>query len=59
MYGNRKPLLQAEALIVFNLCVAHHLTIEPAWIPRKDNRVADYLSKVADEDNWMIHLMIF
>ena len=53
-YGSRKPLLQAEALAVFHLCVAHHLTIEPEWIPRKDNQVADYLSRVVDEDDWMV-----
>ena len=59
MYGSRKPLLQAEALAVFHLCVTHHLTIEPEWIPRKDNQVADYLSRVVDEDDWMVHPMIF
>ena len=32
MYGSRKPLLQAEAIAIFHLCVAHHLTIEPEWI---------------------------
>ena len=59
MHGSRKPLLQAEALAVFHLCVAHHLTIEPEWIPRKDKQVADYLSRVVDEDDWMVHPMIF
>ena len=58
-YGSRKPLLQAETLAVFHLCVTHHLTIEPEWIPRKDNQVADYLSRVVDEDDWMVHPMIF
>ena len=38
LYGSRKPLLQAEALAVFHLCVPHHLTIEPEWIPRKDTK---------------------
>ena len=32
MYGSRKPLLQAEAIAIFHLCVAHHLTIEPECI---------------------------
>ena len=59
MYGSRKPLLQAEALTVFHLCVKHHLTIEPEWIPRRENQVADYLSRVVDEDDWMVHPMIF
>ena len=59
MYSSRKPLLQAEALAVFHLCVAHHLTIEPEWSPRRDNQVADYLSRVVDEDDWMVPPMIF
>ena len=37
MYDCRKPLLQAEALAAFHLRVAHHLTIESEWIPRRDN----------------------
>ena len=59
MYSSRKPLLQAEALAVFHLCMVHHLTIEPEWSPRRDNQVADYLSRVLYEDDWMVHPMIF
>ena len=59
LYGSRKPLLQAEALTVFHLSVTHHLTIEPEWIPRRDNQVADYLSRLVDEDDWMVHPWIF
>ena len=59
LYGSRKPLLQAEALSVFHLSVTHHLTIEPEWIPRSGNQVADYLSRIVDEDDWMVHPTIF
>ena len=43
MYGSSKPFLQAEALAVFHLRVAHHLTIEPEWLLRGNNQVADYV----------------
>ena len=59
LYGSRKPLLQAEALSIFHLSVTHHLTIEPEWIPRSGNQVADYLSRIVDEDDWMVHPTIF
>ena len=41
------------------MCVAHHITIEPEWIPRKQNEVADYISKIVDYDDWMLHPNIF
>jgi len=41
MVGSRKPDLQAEALtIFFSISLAHHLHIEPEWVPRKNNETA-------------------
>ena len=59
LHGSEKPLLQELALSVFQLCVVHHVTIEPEWIPREENELADYISKVRDYDDWMVHPIIF
>ena len=36
--------LQAEALAIFSVCVKNHIHIEPEWIPRDENELADYYS---------------
>ncbi|CAH3148554.1 unnamed protein product, partial [Porites evermanni] len=30
----------------------HDIAIDMEWIPRSDNEVADYLSKIVDFDDW-------
>ena len=59
LHGSKKSLLQELALSVFQLCVVHHVTIEPEWIPREENELADYISKLRDYDDWMVHPIIF
>ena len=44
--------LQAEAVKIFTLCRSHALCIEPEWIPREQNEIADYLSRIVDCDDW-------
>ena len=57
--GSKTPKLQKLALEIFQMCVACHITIEPEWIPRECNEVADYISKSVDYDDWMLHPSIF
>ena len=52
--GSRKPDLQAEALAIFSISLAQHIHIEPEWVPRRDNEVADYLSRIVDYDDWSL-----
>ena len=53
------PILQNLALEIFQLSVASNIIIEPEWIPREYNEVADYISKTVDYDDWMLHPAIF
>ena len=57
--GSRNPLSQKLALEIFHMCVAHSITIELEWIPRAHNDVADYISKIVDHDDQMLHPNIF
>ena len=59
LHGSKKPMLQTEALKVFHLSLVHNLVIEPEWIPREENLVANYISKILDYDDWMLHPVIF
>jgi len=51
MVGSKKPDLQAEAQAVLQ---SHHVHIEPEWISRKNNKTADYLSRIVDYDDWSL-----
>jgi len=44
-------LLQTEALSIFATCAKKQIKIEPEWIQREENELADYYSKVIDCDD--------
>ena len=58
-YGSRNAALQAEALAIFSMCVNNHIHIEPEWIPREQNQLADYYSRIVDYDDWMLNPAVF
>ena len=41
-------------LAIFSISLSQHIHIEPEWIPREDNEVADYLSRIVDYDDWSL-----
>ena len=49
--GSKTPLLQKEALTVFSLSMSHNASIEPEWIPRNENQLADFISHIQDWDD--------
>ena len=44
--GSRQPHLQTELLKVVELCMRHDIRMEPGWIPREENQLADYFSRI-------------
>ena len=58
-YGSTKSSLQAEALDIFSICVQGNIRLEPEWIPREQNELADYYSRIVDYDDWMLNPTIF
>ena len=52
--GSMKQELQDIAFEIFNVCISKsiHLTME--WIPRSENSMADYISRIEDHDDWGI-----
>ena len=57
--GSRKQKLQAEALSIFKTAVKYNISLEPEWIPREENEVADYISRIIDHDDWGLEQAIF
>ena len=50
-YGSKNAALQSEALAIFSM----HIHIEPECIPREQNQLADYYSRIIDHDDWMLN----
>jgi hypothetical protein len=57
--GSMKFDLHALALEVYQICLEHNTDLTLLWIPREANEAADYLSKVADVDDWEVDQRIF
>jgi len=58
-HGSGKPALQAETLAIFSICMGNHIRMEPEWVPREQNQLADYYSRLVDSDDYMLNPNIF
>ena len=52
--GSSKPHLQNLAIDDFNFCTRFNIKLIPQWIPREENYLADFYSRMNDTDNWSI-----
>ena len=50
--GSKKKHLHEIAIRIFEICTRNDILLHPTWIPRERNQYADYLSKLADTDDW-------
>lgn len=57
--GSRKEHLQEIALTVFRLLFQHNIKLEPEWVPREQNEIADFISRIVDYDDWGVNLSVF
>ena len=57
--GSRKPHLHDEVLKIFNMCVEHQIKLEPEWVPREKNTIADCISRIVDYDDWQLVPEVF
>ena len=57
--GSGKPALQVEALAIFSICVGNRIRMEPEWVPREQNQLADYYSRLVDFDDYRLNPAIF
>ena len=46
--------LQDLAMDIFNMCLRNSISLEVEWVPREENQVADFYSKVFDYDDWSV-----
>lgn len=41
------------------MCIANQIQLEPEWVPREENVVADTISRIVDYDDWHLDPLIF
>ena len=59
-HGSPKYALQAETLHMFSVCVNDKIRLEPEWIPRQQNELADYFSCIiVDFDDYILNPSMF
>ena len=52
--GSKKPHLQDGAMAIYEVCFQNGIKLEMEWIPRSQNELADYISRIQDFDDWMV-----
>ena len=57
--GSRQSKLQVLAVEIFSLTVQNHVHLEPEWIPRELNQLADQISRIVDYDDWQLNPSVF
>ena len=57
--GSRKDDLQDQAVTIYSICAEHSVRLEPVWVPRDENVYADYVSKLAELDDWSLNPQVF
>ena len=57
--GSRKNHLQVEALNIFRFCLEFEIQLHAEWIPREENELADFYSKLQDCDDWQVDPHVF
>ena len=57
--GSPKPVLQALAICIFEVCMSFDIAIEMEWLPRSQNERADFLSRIVDLDDWSVNPELF
>lgn len=57
--GSSVNELQKIALDIFSFCLTNSISFQAQWIPRAENQLADYLSRIVDPDDWMLSPDLF
>ena len=57
--GSMKFELQTIAKSIFSVCSQRGISIDVQWIPRSENTLPDYISKMIDHEDWGVSFELF
>ena len=52
--GSRNPELHKEAILIYKICRQHNIRLTAGWVSRDLNDAADSLSRLDDQDDYML-----
>lgn len=56
---HEQRILHDIAFAIVKICILYRRTLNVCWLPRNENIVADFFSKLYDPDDWEIDQRIF
>ena len=51
--------LHMKSLNIFQFCHEHCISLDPQWVPRRENQIADEISRIVDLDDWGVSQIFF
>ena len=57
--GCRMHVLQDLALSIFRRLFQFGIRLEPVFLPREENELADYVSRIVESDDWTVHWSVY
>ena len=51
--------LQRIDVDIFSLCMSNKVSFQAQWIPTAENKLADYLNRIVDPDDWLLSPKLF
>ena len=57
--GSMKSKLQEISYNIYLFCLKNHISLDVEWIPRSENEIADYCSRIIDPDDWCVSRELF
>lgn len=57
--GSRKQHLSGRSMAIFEVCFQNDIKLEMEWIPRVQNQLADYISRIQDFDDRKVDPTLF
>ncbi len=49
-----KPNLQEKAFEIYKFALERDLELNPIWVPREENKLADEASRIGDPEDWQL-----
>ena len=57
--GSSVGHLQRISVDIFSFCMSNNVSFQAQWIPRAENQLADYLSRIVNPDHWSLSPRLF
>eukprot|EP00955_Chlamydomonas_euryale_P001850 21011-Chlamydomonas_euryale.AAC.1 len=57
--GSPTPIVHQQCRELWWFCIHRDIRLKASWIPREENELADFYSKLEDSGDWQLNPNIF